>query len=317
MSEPRDHHVVPRMHLKWFAKEGWLNRYQVCEDRVRAHGRVSLKKATTVTDLNRLDDWYAEHTRMESTFGKIEGHAARALAPVLRAAQITNEWPLSNDARNRVSNWLALQHLRTPRMRQAWDRALQAHLARPDRDVHVSDLLDNGTLTGDPEQLARWERVMGVPRKGQPLPRNAYRDLFVEHWPKLSQQLFAHRWMLVVTPTPAFFTSDNPLVLTRQEIKPETFFTNSIAIADYYAARFSWIALSRTHALITHEVPPELLRRNLDAVLPPHPGQAGLINAATMMGATLNSELFQHPDDRIIDDLQDEESIPSDEHPWE
>ncbi|ANP72179.1 hypothetical protein PA27867_1213 [Cryobacterium arcticum] len=296
------HHTVPQFWLKQFAdSQSSLKMFAVSDNKL-VSGRARVRNATVHQDLSVLDSWFETHDIDEKKlFGPIEGRAAKALAPLWSAQDLSTVWPLPQRARNDIATFLAASVVRTPKYRLHADADLERQVARKDRSIHAIDLVRSGAIVGDPDDLARVNRYYGLWQEGDKAPSNVQSDYMRTELPKLARHLFNQRWVLMQAPEPTYVISDNPVALTGQPMTsgPPRFYS-----VDSLDSRMSITALSRTLLLMTDWHPRQVLATldfNGDSIIPFDAGRANIARATLILNA--EAQFFEHPDDRMVEDI--------------
>nr|WP_253743804.1 DUF4238 domain-containing protein [Herbiconiux sp. SALV-R1] len=303
MPTPRGHHVISKFYLRHFAAtDGRITRVDLGGDTVR-RVRAHVKSATVVRDLYVIEGWNGSSPLVEKMFATTEDKAAKITARVIRDP--AGAWPLDGDSRVVLSHWLSQQFLRAPLFRLAAERAIRAGLDSSDRHIHFSDLLERGTVTGDPGDLDRLARRFGISTKSNPIPANEYYELLRDHLNPLARHLFEQQWFLGIAKEPSFFVADSPIVLTTSTVDESDGVPFQICSLDYLKSRWSWTPFNRNLLILTRKLPPALLRANPDQII--HLSKAQIEQQHMLQAANATKSIYEHPDDRFSTDIDPEQ----------
>lgn len=212
----RRHHTVPRFYLERFADAGgrvqqvWLP----CD---RQHP-VSISSASVINDFYNVNIGTREEPKLsdfwEKRFSEVEGMAATAFDAVVDDLV----WPPRDEDRGAIALWVALQHLRSPAIRNQQ----QDHVAAVIRMqtavtgiAHLKKVMTEGLRreVGDAELESEWEDLTkpGGPtiEMGARAHISLLRDLI-----EPTTQMFADSgWILYRFRHRALLTSDTPVTL--------------------------------------------------------------------------------------------------------
>lgn len=217
MSElSRKHHTLPRFYLERFADDrGILT--QVRLPGVNSHP-VSIAKASVIRDFYSINVGTNEEPELsdfwEKQFAKVEATAATAF----RAIVDHETWPPSPHHRAAIAMWAALQHLRSPAIRnqQHGQEAMIIRLQTATNGIkHLRQVMEEGLgrHAEEAELEAEW---MDLTKPGGPKI-----DLGAQHHIQLLRKLIGPTaemfsgsgWALCRFQRRAVLTSDTPVVL--------------------------------------------------------------------------------------------------------
>lgn len=282
-----NHHVLPRFYLRRFSdSQRQLREYR------RGHPlprKVPLAKATVVPHLYTLDQTGGGETDLfEDIFGQFESAAARVLVEILDK----RVWPVHNAARNHLANWIAAQHLRTPRSREALEADVQGirnHYATLVRYEDIHEVLGHPDLPRT-EVLRMWSSMLDYYPASGPLPRNSHARWFAALAADLARNIFERDWYLVRYNQPRYLLGDDPII----GILP----SNEIATIQTFAgADRITMPLDRSTGLL-------LIKGNRDDgklrdTLAPQ-GEEHVTIFNRMMVANARLSVFEHPGDSLF-----------------
>lgn len=212
----RRHHTVPRFYLERFADAGGRVQ-QVWLPGDRQHP-VSISSASVINDFYNVNIGTREEPKLsdfwEKRFSEVEGMAATAFDAVVDDLV----WPPRDEDRGAIALWVALQHLRSPAIRNQQ----QDHVAAVIRMqtavtgiAHLKKVMTEGLRreVGDAELESEWEDLTkpGGPtiEMGARAHISLLRDLI-----EPTTQMFADSgWILYRFRHRALLTSDTPVTL--------------------------------------------------------------------------------------------------------
>lgn len=230
-----DHHVVPQFYLRGFA-DGQRRIRQL--SRTHRTGRlVAVKRATVAADFyNVRDAEGTEHDGWEQVLGYIETRAAPVAQKIVHGV-----WPLPDNEREMLANWIAAQYLRTPAFRFVLDQNLDEWRDGIDRrglDA-IRSAVDRSGLSDDAAR-GLWERGNQLYPRGAYQSTNTQLRWFAALLPDTAKALYERAWTLVRFPEPALLTADNAVVPVEvgDDLHPLA-----------TAARVVLVALDRQHLL--------------------------------------------------------------------
>lgn len=212
----RRHHTVPRFYLERFADAGDRVQ-QVWLPGDRQHP-VSISSASVIRDFYNINIGTKEEPTLsdfwEKRFSEVEGMAAKAFEAVVD----DRIWPPRDEDRDAIALWAALQHLRSPAIRNQQQDHVAA-IIRVQTAVagiaHLKKVMTEGLQreVGEAELECEWEDLTkpGGPKieLGASAHIRILRDLI-----EPTAQMFAGcRWMLYRFRRRALLTSDTPVTL--------------------------------------------------------------------------------------------------------
>ncbi|MGM9473446.1 DUF4238 domain-containing protein [Pseudarthrobacter sp. YS3] len=286
MSMPlsRDHHVVPQFYLRGFADD--QRRVRQMSRAERAGLQVAVKRATVEADFYNIRDGEdAFHDDWELLLGRIESNAAPVFHNVVHGT-----WPLADNEREKLVDWIAAQYLRTPAFRFVLDHSLEEWRVEIEQGgIDAMRAVVKNQELSDDQVLQLWEQ------SNEPHPRGAYQPTYVQLvWfigmlPQVAKALYERAWTLVRFPEPALLTADNAVVSVddREEIHP---------LAP--GAKVVQIALDRQNLLQMI-----ISDRHDDTDLTGTPEMAHMANALVVHNA--DRFVFEHPGDGLAEWLWD------------
>lgn len=190
----RRNHTVNKSYLQRFAdSSGRLTRVTLPGD-VRV--RMSVNDAAVVKNfyIVPLDDG-SESDAAEDVFGQVEGNAATAT----RALVDKHAWPIPDDARIALAEWVAVQYLRVP-----WVRQLTRELAEGLCGVGIP------ITTGSGERVTIRMPAEDVDRLSGP---GLHLEFIQRQAAQVVQMLYQRSWVLTFYERRSLATSDTPVIL--------------------------------------------------------------------------------------------------------
>jgi hypothetical protein len=151
-SRSKLHHFVPRSYLAGFTLNGSKHgRIWILDAAELKIFKSSPAKTAAQTHFNRIDVPGLDPNTVEDIFASIEGRAA----PVMNLIAAQQALPYSGDDLLSLSNFVALQHARTPLSRRfysdievrSFQMAMKIYLSSPDRWDQTKDMLKSGEFT--------------------------------------------------------------------------------------------------------------------------------------------------------------------------
>lgn len=296
----KGHHVIPQFLLRRFAADrSVLKQFDVTSENLTG-SRVHVKSATKEDNFYVLDGLHGSYDYDErEIMGKLDDRAAKVLHRLWGATDLASVWPLDDADRVTLAQFLAALVLRTPRFRRHSQSVAEHVLRDPDRHPLAIDLFRNGVITSESLPIEIIRKYYGVWLEGEPAPPNFHAQVLRDHLNPLGQHLFEQRWILMRTPHPQFFLSDNPVALV-DEIPRDAL--PRYRGLDFIASKASMVALDRGLLLVTEWHPMEKLRRAKDfgdQCTDFHEGLARM--ACGVLLGNADRRVFSHPDDVIIE----------------
>jgi hypothetical protein len=161
MSDPKNHHYVPKMYLKNFATgEGRKASLVAVELETGKLFKPRLRRIASETDFNRIDIDGEDPYAVEKALSAVEGKISPALQEVIAARGFP-----SNEHRNLLLNLIAMLAVRNPRVRSTFGKFLG--------DIHEK------TLSLMLQSRERWESMkQRAVKDGAPeMPEVDYEDV--------------------------------------------------------------------------------------------------------------------------------------------
>lgn len=292
----RRQHVVSQFYLKGFASEAnQLRRIYLPGDRSHL---MATSDATVIKDFYTITfPDGSQSDFFERRFAGIEREAAAAF----RAA-LGGSWPLAADDRLALASWIALQHLRSEKVRLSGvehEAMMYRLIIGVSGKKALRELIEGAEKRSVSDSELDWE-WNDLTKSGGPdlMPESdAHLKLLLDMHGGLTRYLFASHWTLMEFRRRALLTTDQPVVMTVGPDYPE-WRGVGFATADAFVA-----ALSRRHALV--------VRPWIDGVPPGHHGPDRKVNGTTAAARWVNQELvgqalrhiYCHPDDELVCDL--------------
>jgi hypothetical protein len=260
----RRNHTVTGSYLRRFADDtGLLTGVKLPGDH---RFSVSVGDATVIKNFYvvQLPDG-SESDQAEKDFGEVESDATAAISALIDG----RAWPVSADARMRIAEWVALQYLRVP-----WIRQLAREIAGGLSEIGLP------VTTGAGERIMSLMPADQVDRHGA----SAFHIEFIRReMPVATRMLYERDWILTSYQRRSLLTSDAPVVLRPMIRRP-----GGMTIGLGQAAEVQ-IPLDRRVALSM--VP----RSTGDRWRPGNTKSAGDLNQAVVSNA--RRYLFHHPSD--------------------
>jgi hypothetical protein len=219
VSVARQHHWIPQCYLKGFARNRTKNgKLTVFDLHLEREFETIARNVGGARDFNKMEIEGASPDAIEQSLSQLETKFDKVLFQVIQ----NNSLPTGDDL-ILLMNFVALMHVRNPRMRETWRRA-QADVAEHIMDIALSS-------------KSQWEHQIGQLRAdGVEVPVASYEDMKRFHESKeyeitvptvrhielemdllssLIPLLLERNWTLFVAPpgSGGFVTSDNPVSL--------------------------------------------------------------------------------------------------------
>jgi Protein of unknown function (DUF4238) len=260
----RRNHTVNESYLRGFADDdGFLTGVELPGD---ARFPISVGDATVRKNFYvvRLPDG-SESDQAEDDFGQVESDAAVAIRTLIE----DRAWPIPSDVRTRIAEWVALQYLRVP-----WVRQFAREIAEGLSEVGLE------VPAGTGERSTVFMPADQVDRHGAP----AFHLEFIRRQAAaVAQMLYERDWVLTFYNRRSLATSDAPVVL-----RPMIRHSDGTTVAVGNAAEVQ-VPLDRRVALCMRS------RRRGDERMPGTTKTAADLNRATAGNA--RRYVFHHPDD--------------------
>lgn len=194
MTEPVQHHTVPRFYLSAFADGRRLR----AVDKHTGHTfGISAYDATTSRRFYAVPDHPTDVGLVERILSRLEG-----LAESVVSHAIEGRWPLPPDERDLLAFFMTLQFLRGPDQRAQVRQQLTLYFERASpADVAEFAQLDGAPANFDPAEPTQLAMMAAAVHIGQ----------IFQGVPELKAHLLERAWILVRFDVPALFTSDAPL----------------------------------------------------------------------------------------------------------
>ena len=245
MSEPRRHHLVPELHLKRFATTKGQVRVLHRED-------PSRKFVTSLENVPVERDFYAVETPdgrsqwvEKNLLGQIETDAAPAIGRLLGKS-----FPPNDDDRERISAFLALQHLRGWGSREQI-RLIYEHMAKLNA-VNITRAgvrqycLEVEGRTPTEDEVDQVVAFASDPERYRiEIHSNELVHGTLRMLPGITNLVYGRKWRLMVFRRPLLLTSDAPVTTWSSPDASFPELRNGFGTADEIC-----VALSRRHALV-------------------------------------------------------------------
>lgn len=282
MTEPIQHHTVPRFYLSGFA-DG--RRLRAVDKRTGRTFGISAYDATTSRRFYAVPDHPTDVGIVERILGQLEAVAERVISHV-----VGGQWPLPPAERDLLAVFMTLQFLRGPDQRAQVQQQLTLFFER-----------------ASPEEIAELAQLDGAPTDFDPTDRGHLATMaaavhigqIFQGVPELKAHLVERAWVLVRFDTPSLFTSDAPLT---PSVHP-----NGTAALGVENAQMLVFPLTRTLGVQMNQpgfvallpgVTERIVAGELDTVVIGDDARRALFNASTVMHA--HQRIFHHPDDAAL-----------------
>lgn len=183
--------------------------------------QVSISDATVVKNFYvvQLDDG-SQSDEAEDLFGAVEGNAVTAI----RTLTDQRVWPIPGDVRTALAEWVALQYLRVP-----WVRQLTREIAEGFCGVGIP------ITTGSGEHITLQMPAEEVDRLSGP---GLHIEFIKRQAAQVAEMLYDRDWVLTFYKRRSLATSDTPVVLRPTLGHPAT---RGIGIANAGEIHGNWI----------------------------------------------------------------------------
>ncbi|OLZ51628.1 hypothetical protein BS329_15285 [Amycolatopsis coloradensis] len=203
----RAHHTVPRSHLTRFGQHPHAGRAHPHLVRVELPG--TKRHLISVASATVEKDFYLTHTAdgdpsdaFEDQLAEVEGAAATAVRRL-----VDDQEPLTDDSRERIAAWAALQHLRTPGQRDLL--AVTAELTGEITGRGIREDLDDFPGSG-PHTYVRHRELS---RQDRDQLRATHLQSMVDSFRASVDTLLRRTWTVVFFRRKTLITSDSPVTL--------------------------------------------------------------------------------------------------------
>ena len=190
----RRNHTVNKSYLRRFDDDRGLLTRVTLPGEVRVP--ISVDDATVVKNFYvvQLDDG-SESDEAEDLFSVVEGNAVAAI----RALVDQRVWPIPGDVRTAIAEWVALQYLRVP-----WVRQLTRELVKGFSGVGIP------VTTGSGERVTLRMPAEDVDRLSGP---GLHIEFIERQAAQVAKMLYERDWVLTFYARRSLATSDTPVVL--------------------------------------------------------------------------------------------------------
>jgi hypothetical protein len=284
-SEPKRHHYVPQFLLRRFANEP--EQVLTIDRRSKSLFRQSVSKAAAQTGFYKItnDDGSTDNS-VEHALGKIESRAAIAIAKLVDQGI----FPLSDEDRDAVAAFMALQYVRTPSVRehmsQVADASFKAALATDEGRASMRDVLEDTGDYATPEEIEAELTFWTDPTQYRLTHgANEHARLMIVLAAGFSRSLFKQQLAFVRFERQRLATCDNPVLLEGSERTKYRGIEGRIGIMN---ADKIWLPLAPSLAICFTKDFAD------DAELEPHTNGARWLNWLTANHA--RRWIFHHPD---------------------
>ncbi|RSN44890.1 hypothetical protein DMC64_18560 [Amycolatopsis sp. WAC 04197] len=288
--QARRHHVVSKFYLRYFANDNErVTTVMLPGDRTFPQ---SIGDASVQIDYYTVIDQAGQQSdAAEQALSLVEAAAAAAWREVAAGA-----WPLSDQHRQSVAAWVALQLLRGSsvrnRMSEMASHALLLEVILGGRARLREALSAAGEPVDDDTVNREWIGHFKNPVRAE-ARANHHMQHLANMLPRVTQSLLDRLWILTVFERKALATSDHPVHLVPYEemmrMGRGTGIENAMVIH---------VPLTRRHSLAMYQpaaVPPQLAALGCDIRQPGVAATALYSNSCTLNSA--RRFLFHHPDD--------------------
>jgi hypothetical protein len=280
---PVRHHYIPATYLRRFSDEA--------ERRIEMYRRssgtlcnVSIKDAAVATDFYTITDASgAKLSDVEDMLAKVESETDHVLRAIDRG-----EFPPTDEGRSWLATFIALLMTRTPEFRHVGEEVADYEIkmhehSRMQREQHYGSA---GRRSSEAVEAAfeRLEAIRLLPTQNAAIASAMSLALY-----RLFPVILRMDWHLFMTETPAFVTSDCPVVLVRDE-------ASSVPGAGIETAKEVYIPLGARRLLVMKHT-----SREGEPVHQADEAFVEHVNAAVI--AMAYEAIFHHPDHRPLGDL--------------
>jgi hypothetical protein len=289
--EPKRHHFVPRCYLRGFSDH---------KKRVRMYARAS-KQHLVVTSVNNaavesgfytlVEESGEQSLAVEHVLGLIEGLAKTAIARM-----VSGQFPPTIEDRSNLSLFMALQVLRTPEERLAYEAMVdhsQKAMFEGWTPEYVRERMKEEGIEPTDEAVAEVMDVVENPDNYRFVPhQNEHIKVMLKVAVEAAPVIAARTWLLGQSTRASFITSDHPVVLWSEPSEETRFKGIGIETAEQV-----YFPLDRRHVLalaLPHSRPDgKLLQLTEDNVL--------FVNHLEADHSF--KWVYQHPEDDLVHDL--------------
>jgi hypothetical protein len=298
--DPMGHHVVPKLHLREFADD---------QERVALVSRGSLHRVATpgIDNVLNRKGFYTTQTEsgkatdfVEGLLSQIEAQAAMSLRRLRQG-----RFPPRPLHRINIAAFLALQAVRGPDMRAAWDAMAGEMWRQLNRGLQSEALASRfQEIEGRPPtrlELADLAQTYSEPDEfAAKLDRNHQALLMFDSAYAMIDPLLRRSWQLIEFPRPQLLTSDRPVTVWANPARGR--FHRGFGIINADEVRFP---VDRRRALVMWLIRApsgQIVRRGTD-------DDAREMNES--VAAASREWIVHHPDDDPLADLEIPEAEPT------
>jgi hypothetical protein len=211
-TQAKRHHFVPRFYLRHFADK---------KRRIRMYERGSRRGPVVASVLNAAVEsgFYTvvevsgeESQKVEHLLSLIEGQAKAAIQRMLKG-----HFPPSEEDRDALALFMAMQIMRTPEHRRAYEATVdytEKVLLEGWTAEYARKRVEEGGVEATDEAVAQVMDVVENPDRYQFVPhQNEHIKIMLSVATVLAPVIASRPWLLCHSRTAAFVTSDHPVVL--------------------------------------------------------------------------------------------------------
>ncbi|MBE8524235.1 DUF4238 domain-containing protein [Amycolatopsis sp. H6(2020)] len=287
--QARRHHIVSKFYLSYFADEDeQVTTVMLPGDRVFPQ---SIGNASVHIDYYTVIDQAGQQSdEVEQAFSVAETNAAKAWREVASGV-----WPLSDELRESMAVWLALQLLRGThvrnRMSEMASHALLLEVILGGRAGLREALSAAGDPVDDDTVNREWIGFFKNPVRAE-AGANHHMQHLANMLPRVTQSLLDRSWLLTEFERKALATCDHPV-----HVVPNEELTRTGRGTGIENATVIHVPLTRRHSLAMYlpSAWPQLAARGRDLRQPGVAATALYSNSCTVNGA--RRFLFHHPED--------------------
>jgi hypothetical protein len=215
MSRAKRHHHTPQTYLRQFADD---DGYLVVYDRIlELTRRPNMKDVAVERNLYTIYDANGEPSDMIETqwLAPIEDGFNEIVPKLLSSHPV-----LTGEERQFVCGFLALQHMRTPHMRDTLANTVDALLrlevmsrTQGMTPEEADRALDEWNHQASAREKARLRRIAADPSQPVEWDAEPWIKAMIGHLPRLTKGLETREWHLIDAQEGAFLSSDSPIAL--------------------------------------------------------------------------------------------------------